>query len=132
MLKTIHPVSVRTQEEKRSQLLEKYSSCINNISDACQRYIDKHISKQASLLLYIEIVIIIGVVIQGQGWITLGQCLNSSAVPQYQGPQADNANLRMNISPRNKTTWRFQLRQLRFVCIYNHQGPMMNWTPPKN
>lgn len=65
---------------------------------------DKHISKQTSLLLHIETVSIIGAVIWGQGWITFRQWLNSSTVPQYQEPQADDANLRTDISPRNKTT----------------------------
>ena len=46
-------VSVRTQGGKWSRLLGKYSPHISNIGDAQQRYIDKRISKQTSLLLFL-------------------------------------------------------------------------------
>lgn len=46
-------VSVRTQGGKWSWLLGKYSPHISNTGDAQQRYIDKRISKQTSLLLFL-------------------------------------------------------------------------------
>lgn len=45
-----------------------------------------------------------GMVIWGQGQVTLRQYLNSLAVPQYQSSGADDAHLKMAINPRDNTT----------------------------
>lgn len=104
LLEAIHPVSHQSPGWKEVSAFGVFSpqKC-NSVSDAWQRPTNKPISKQTCLLLLPQNSECCEGSHLGPVQITLGQYLNSLAVPHYQGPGANDTNLRVDISPRNNT-----------------------------